>query len=244
MTFVAVPGGCYTMGDTFGEGEKQESPAHEVCVKGFSMAATLVTVAQFQRFAEAADYVTEAEKGNGSTYFNGQGWSRVAGTNWKNPGFAQSDKHPVVCVSWNDVQAYLHWLNRETGGNYRLPTEAEWEYAARSGGKKERYAGFSDPKQLDRYANFCDVNCDAPWKDATQNDHYAYTAPVGSYQPNGLGLYDMTGNAWQWVSDWYSDAYYAESPKDNPRGPASGTGRVIRGGAGIVMPWEFEQRIA
>ncbi len=231
LKFVAVPEGCFEMGDTFGEGEKQELPVHTVCLPGFSLSATPLTVAHFRRFADSTGYRTEAEKGDGCTFFNSQGWGRVAGLSWRNPGFPQEDNHPAVCLSWNDSQAYLKWLNKETGQNYRLPTEAEWEYAARSGGKKERYAGFDDAKELWRYANFCDVRCNAAWKDGSQDDRHSFTAPVGSYRPNGLGLFDMTGNAWQWTGDFHSSTYYAESPKNNPQGPATGTGRVIRGGS-------------
>jgi formylglycine-generating enzyme len=231
LSFVTVSAGCFQMGDTFGEGQKDELPVHEVCVNRFSMAATVVTVGQFGRFVAATGYRTEAERGDGCTLFDGKTWARVPGTNWKNPGFTEGDNHPAVCVSWNDAQAYIGWVNRQTGGRYRLPTEAEWEFAARSGGKAERYAGTSDTATLFRFANFCDVNCPAAWKVATEDDHQAATAPVATYAPNGLGLYEMCGNAWQWTGDWYDATYYAESPRDDPRGPVTGTGRVIRGGS-------------
>lgn len=107
---------------------------------------------------------------------------------------------------------------REDRREIRLPSEAEWEYAARSGGKNEQYAGFSDEGKLCIHADFCDKNRVFDHKTPGQDDGYAYTAPVGGYKPNGLGLYDMTGNVWQWLSDWYGATYYAESPKDNPKG--------------------------
>ena len=235
MPFIAVEGGCFQMGDTFGDGKTDEKPAHEVCLPDYTMATFDVTVGQFRRFTEAAGYRTEAEKGDGCYVFNGKKWSAQAGTSWQNPGFPQDDRHPAVCVSWNDAQAFAGWMSTLGSRQYRLPTEAEWEYAARSGGKKEKFAGFSDQNQLYRYANFCDVNCESSRKAAGQNDGYSHTSPVGNYQPNGIGLYDMAGNVWQWTADWYGDKYYGSSPKDNPQGPTSGSYRVLRGGS-----WAYE----
>jgi formylglycine-generating enzyme required for sulfatase activity len=115
------------------------------------------------------------------------------------------------------VQEFLRRLNERTNKRYRLPTEAEWEYAARDGGKDERWAGTSNDKQLGEYAWFLN------------NSKYV-SHPTGTKKPNGLGLYDMTGNVWEWVSDWYSEDFYAKSPKDAPEGPPSGRTRVLRGG--------------
>lgn len=107
---------------------------------------------------------------------------------------------PVEQVSWNDVQKFIRKLNRKTGKNYRLPTEAEWEFAARERGRRVRYAGgFSNESALQRYANLCDVNCEYSWKSKDQDDGFKNTAPVKSYKPNSLGLYDMTGNVGEWV---------------------------------------------
>jgi len=231
MQFVAVERGCYQMGDTFGDGGKEETPVHEVCLADFALATYDVTVGQFRRFVEATSYRTEAEKGDGCYVLNGTKWEKQAGTSWQNPGFQQDDRHPAVCVSWNDAQAFATWMNKLGSHRYRLPTEAEWEYAASSGGQKEKFAGFSDESQLHRYANFCDDNCEASWTTAGQNDGYGHTSPVGSYLPNGLGLYDMTGNVWQWTADWYGEDYYGNSPKDNPQGQSSGSYRVARGGS-------------
>jgi len=199
---VLVKGGCYDMGDTFGEGSKNEKPVHEVCIDDFQMGKYEVTQAE---------------------------WMDVMGNNPSK--FKNCDRCPVEQVSWNDVQNYISKLNRKTGRNYRLPTEAEWEYAARSGGKKERYAGFSDKNLLYEYANFCDSNCEEYWKEKGQDDGYKNTSPVGSYRPNGLGLYDMSGNVMEMVSDRYSDGYYKKSPKNRPQGPSNGEERVVRGGA-------------
>lgn len=122
---------------------------------------------------------------------------------------------PLVCVSWNDTQVFNGWFSRKGGKSYRLPTEAEWEYAARSGGKREKYAGGDD---LDRIA----------WYSSNSGSK---TRPVGTKAPNGLGLYDMSGNVWEWCQDWYGENYYGESPKNNPPGPSNGQYRVLRGGS-------------
>jgi len=141
----------------------------------------------------------------------------------------------VETVSWNDAKEFLVKLNAQKQGQYefRLPTEAEWEYACRSGGKKEKFAGFSDESKLYQYANFCDVNCEYKWKAETQDDGYKNTSPVGSCSPNGLGLYDMTGNVWEWCEDIYSSNAYSKHQRDNPIYMESGSYRVLRGGGWV-----------
>jgi sulfatase modifying factor 1 len=237
LRFTKIKGGCYRMGDTLGEGDRDEKPDHEVCVDDFALAQYDVTVGEFRSFVRATGYQTEAEKRGGCAFWSGQNWAYDAGRNWRNPGFSQDEHHPVVCVSWNDATTFITWLEKASGRQYRLPTEAEWEYAARSGGKGEKFAGFSDEKELQGYSNFCDRNCDMPWKSAEQNDHYQNTSPVGSYQPNGLGLYDMTGNVWQWLSDYYEHGYYKESVRANPKGPATGAKHLLRGGSWASKPY-------
>lgn len=132
-----------------------------------------------------------------------------------NPSRFKGERNPVENVSWFNTQEYIKKLNSKTGKIYRLPTEAEWEYAARSGGKKEKYAGGN---------NVDDVS----W-------HYdnsgGTTHPVGQKQANGLGIYDMSGNVWEWCNDWYDENYYQNSPKNNPQGPMTGTKKVVRGGS-------------
>ena len=158
-------------------------------------------------------------------------WLSIMG---ENPSDNENcDNCPVENVSWDDVQEYIKKLNKNTGLTYHLPTEAEWEFAAR-GGKKSKayqYAGTSNEDELYQYANFCDKNCTDDGKVETQNDGYETTAPVGSYLPNELGLYDMSGNVMEWCSDWYASDYYKSSPQRNPKGPVSGSERVIRGGS-------------
>jgi formylglycine-generating enzyme required for sulfatase activity len=190
IQFAHVPGGCYKMGDTFGDGADNEKPPHDVCVADFSIAKLKITQGQ---------------------------WKKVMGGN---PSFFKTcgDECPVENVSWNDVQEFITKLNRESGKEYRLPTEAEWEYACRSGGKDEKFCGGNDPMTV-------------AWYFSTSGDH---TQTVGMKRPNGLGLYDMSGNVWEWVGDWYDEKF--STIKDNPQGPSSGSSRVIRGGSWFMLP--------
>lgn len=218
---IAVSAGCFQMGDNFGDGYFNEYPLHEVCLSRFSMSKFPVTREDFTIFVAETGYRTEAEKGDGCSIFDGKSWKKTPGASWQNPGFAQDDNHPVVCVDWNDAVTYAQWLSGKTGLACRLPTEAEWEYAARSGGMVEKYAGSND---IDAVA----------WYVGNSGDG---TRPAGKKQPNGLGLYDMSGNVWQWTSDWYGEKYYQESPVNNPTGPANGANRVYRGGS-----WFYDQK--
>ncbi len=183
MEFIPVKGGCYPMGDRFREGGVNERPVHEVCLDDFAMGKYEVTVREFKEFVSDTGYVTEAEKEGGCYDWTFQ---KNGGLSWRNTGFAQDDRHPAVCVSWNDSVAYAEWLSAKTGKKYRLPSEAEWEYAARSEGKDVKYPGFSDWGQLYRYANFWDNNCFFTQKTASQDDGYS-SRTVGSYTPNDWG---------------------------------------------------------
>ncbi len=204
MEFVFVKGGCYQMGDTFGDGDSDEKPVHKVCVDDFYMGKYEVTQGQWK-----------AIMGSNPSYF-------------KNCG----DNCPVEQVSWNDIQDFIRKLNSKTKNNpqapfvkgeFELPTEAEWEYAAKSGGKSEKWAGTSNESELGDYA----------WYDKNSGSK---THPVGQKKPNGLGLYDMSGNVWEWVNDWYDKDYYKNSPRNNPAGPNSGPYRVLRGGSWGDLP--------
>jgi formylglycine-generating enzyme len=244
MVFVFVKGGCYEMGDTFGDGDGDEKPVHKVCIDDFYLGKYEVTNAEFEKFISETGYVTTAEKEGTGWGISGSGktdWGNKKGINWKHPLW-QTDtiknkiRYPVLQVSWYDTQEYIRWLNQKTGESYRLPTEAEWEYAARSGGKSQKYSwGNMNPS-----GNIADEPCKRVYQDWTvwegYDDGYVYTAPVGSYKPNGLVLYDMTGNVWEWCQDWYGDNYYRSSPVNNPKGPSSGSGRVIRGGSWFNYP--------
>ncbi|WP_272946207.1 formylglycine-generating enzyme family protein [Geobacter sp. OR-1] len=218
---LGVPAGCFQMGDGFGDGYFNEYPQHEVCLNRFLISKYAVTRGDFRTFVAETGFHTEAEKGEGCYTFDRGAWKKVVGASWLNPGFSQNDDHPVVCVTWNDAVAYSEWLSGKTGLACRLPTEAEWEYAARSGGKSEKYAGSNDVDAVAWYS----VNSGTG------------TRPAGTKQPNGLGLYDMSGNVWQWTADWYGEKYYRESPINNPTGPAVGTNKVYRGGS-----WFYDQK--
>jgi formylglycine-generating enzyme required for sulfatase activity len=219
--FVPVAGGCFLMGNGFSDGYHLENPVHEVCLDGFSIARFDVTVGEFKHFVAATGYRSEAEQGDGCYVYDGSSWQKDAAASWRNPGFTQDDRHPVVCLSWNDAVSYAKWLSAVDNRNYHLPTEAQWEYAARGGGRIERYAGGDDVEAV-------------AWYSANSGGS---THPVGLKKANVLGLYDMSGNVWQWTADWYGERYYRDSPKNNPQGPVSGTKRVFRGGS-----WFYDAR--
>jgi formylglycine-generating enzyme required for sulfatase activity len=238
IEFIAVPGGCFFMGDTFKVGQPDEQPVHDVCVDTFFMSKHEVTVDQFRRFTDATGYQTDAEKSGACWSADEKSrWEMKRGASWRNPGFPQKPNHPAVCISWNDAVEFTRWLTRESRKVVRLPTEAEWEYAARDGGKIIKYAwgngkhpsaNVADEK-LNRIFNKNDA-----WSNYT--DGYIFTAPVGSFKPNELGLFDMTGNAAEWVNDWYDGMYYLKSPRNNPKGAATGTDHILRGGSWYSGP--------
>jgi formylglycine-generating enzyme required for sulfatase activity len=147
--------------------------------------------------------------------------------NWRSPGFAQSDDHPVTCVSWNDALKFAEWLSRRDRQTYRLPTEAEWEYSCRGGRPSNQPFGIGDGRSLSSTrANF---NGNYPYGGAGTGPYLARTSPVGFYPANDWGLYDMHGNVWQWCSDWYGE--YPSDKVTNPTGPEKGSSRVHRSGS-------------
>lgn len=191
MEFIFVHGGCYKMGETFLDRDKIENErySHEVCVEDFYIGKNEVTQNQWMKIT-----------GSKPSYFDECG-----------------DKCPVEQVSWNDVQGFITKLNSISDDKYRLPTEAEWEYACRSGGLNETWAGTNDYSILKEYA----------W----HSERWGQTHSVGQKKPNGLGIYDMSGNVWEWTQDWYDPSYYKNSPKDNPKGALSGRQKIMRGGS-------------
>lgn len=230
-----------------------EAPAHKVRItRPFFLGQHEVTVGQFRNFIETSGYRPESEAdGTGGYGYNreydpaksdrGDNFEgRDPKYSWRNPGFPQGDNHPVLNVTWNDAAALANWLSTREGVKYRLPTEAEWEYACRAGTKTRYYNG-DDPQLLTKIANTFDIEAAENWPDwkpqATNgHDGYAFTSPVGSFAPNALGLFDMVGNAWEWVADWYDENYYAKSPTQNPTGPEDGNVRVRRGGSWHTWP--------
>ena len=240
---VFVKGGTFQMGSS--DGQDDEKSVHTVTVSDFWMGKYEVTVTEFEKFVSETGYQTDAEKGDGSYCWTGSAWEKKAGVNWRcdaqgNVRRSSELNHPVIRVSWNDAVAYCDWLSRKTGKTYRLPTEAEWEYAARSGGKNYKYSWGNFGPEGKRGGNVADEsakrvwNCSWAWEG--YDDGFAFTAPVGSFDPNELGLYDMTGNVWEWCEDWYDAKYYQKSPQNDPKGPSSGDYRVLRGGSWYDRP--------
>jgi len=190
---VGIPEGWFYMGCE--SGQDNELPVHRVWVDSFQLSATQVTNCEYQHFLSAT--------------------ASAASPCWADPAFSQPDQ-PVVAVAWHEAASYCDWLNQVSGRSYRLPTEAEWERAARGGLHNKRFPwGDERPELLPDY--------DKRWK--------AGPEPVRKYAPNAFGLYDICQNVHEWCSDWYQADYYAMSPERNPRGPESGTRRSSRGGS-------------
>lgn len=271
---VWIPGGTFDMGGDNKQASEDEYPKHKVTVNGYWIDATEVTNAQFEEFVTATGYVTTAEKKPdweilktqvepgtpkpdesllvpASLVFSAplqevsledysSWWSWKEGASWKHPhgpgsGIKGKEKYPVVHISWYDAQAYAKWANK------RLPTEAEWEFAARGGLKNNVYPWGNEAVNKSK-ANY--------WQGAFPNknaeeDHFYYAAPVKSFPANSYGLYDMSGNVWEWCSDYYDHKYYTQLQNENPKGVVNPLGpeksfdpqepyaqkRVMRGGS-------------
>ena len=254
---VLIPGGTFVMGRT--DGPEDEKPPHEVTLSPFHLDKTEVTNAQFAAFVKATKYVTIAErkptlaefpdadasllKAGSAVFYAADAsmdpgtwtrghppwWRYVPGACWRRPEGPGTDltgkgKYPVVQIAWEDAAAYAKWAGK------RLPTEAEWEYAARGGLVGKEYC-WGDAHQGAGGKWYANAHQGQFPKSDSGADGFAGVAPVGSFPPNGYGLYDMSGNVWEWCADWYSEAYYATSPPRDPAGPAAGAFRVLRGGS-------------
>jgi formylglycine-generating enzyme required for sulfatase activity len=253
MKFALMPTGEFMMGSDASDPETDDQEfldiasgrkeKHRVRItRPFYMGIHEVTRGQFRRFVDDAGHQTEAEKpGAGGWGWNEarKAWEDNPRYNWRTPGFDQTDEHPVVIVSWNDARAFISWLSRKEGKTYRLPTEAEWEYACRAG-SNTRYSCGDDAEGLATVGNVADATGRAKypgWTWAiTAHDGDVYTAPVGRHFPNLWGLYDMHGNVWEWCADGYADNYYQQSPLQDPRGVDGSLFRVIRGGGWHYFP--------
>jgi formylglycine-generating enzyme required for sulfatase activity len=239
MKLALIPPGKFLMGSPQSEeGRDKDEAQHEVAItQPFYLGVHAVTVGQFRAFVKAKGYQTEAERdGSGAWGYNARTKKFESGKEftWNNPGWRQSDDHPVVNVTWNDAVAFCEWLSDQEGVKYRLPTEAEWEYSCRAGTTTRFYSGDKDDS-LKGVANLADASFKQKHPDATWavswDDGYPFTAPAGRFKPNAFGLYDMHGNVWEWCADWYDENYYKESPKQDPPGPSAGAFRVVRGGS-------------
>jgi formylglycine-generating enzyme required for sulfatase activity len=284
VTFVPVPAGEFVRGFRHDErlfakahlystsqDFKPEKPAHRVVIsRKYELSRTEITVGQFRKFVEATGYRTDAEKGRGALGFFPDRKNHIERfevspkITWRDPGFAQNDNHPVVCVSLRDAMAYCEWLSKKEDQIIRLPTEAEWEQACRAG-SDGWYSWGTDPDLAYQFANVADGALEVAHPGTTsfqravklrekEGDSAVYTAEVGSYRPNALGLHDLHGNVWEWCLDSYQEDRYERLldgvPRQerekfsvtDPRGPETtdqhqyGDWRVLRGGSWFTAP--------
>jgi len=243
---VTVPAGSFRMGtDDAGFPEDGEGPVREIELDAYHIDQHAVTNAEFVQFVKATGYTTDAERYGWSFIFEDSldeenepyatdavqaapWWVAVQGACWLRPEGPESDisdrlDHPVVHVSWKDAAAYCEWAGK------RLPTEAEWERAARGDleGKRFPWGDELTPDGEHR----CNIwQGDFPERD-TGEDGFRGTAPVDAFEPNGHGLYNASGNVWEWCADWFSPDHHVDGPRKNPLGPSDGSERVIRGGS-------------
>ncbi len=236
---VFVPGGQYLMGAKDGNSYVAEEFIHPVRLSGFYIGRKELSLAEFRAFVEASGYQSDAERTGGAWLLSSGVFTKDPQGSWKNPGFRQEESEPVLCLSWNDALQYCNWLSLNQGykpsytmhdgqwrldssaSGYRLPTEAEWEYAARggaataSGSRDNIYPGRGDIGALAWYLD-----------NAASRSH-----PAGLKAPNILGIFDLSGNAWEWCHDFFSQDFYRSSPSQDPQGPEAGLTRSARGGS-------------
>ncbi len=252
MKLVVVPAGEFAMGDALKpedlaakwQGAKPEwfrdaQPQRKVRIsRAFAMGAFEVSRGQFRLFVDETGYKTDAEKHGQAWILKDRRWGPGLGASWRSPGFDQEDDHPVVGVSWNDAKAFCAWLSKREGLNYRLPTEAEWEYAARGGeeGGLWFWGNVEVAAQGKINAAGQDEGVVWDWVFDGLKDGYTYTAPCGTYAPNGYGLFDMIGNVCEWVEDRYDAKAYAGGDAVDPKGPEKGATRCLRGGGWCGYP--------
>jgi sulfatase modifying factor 1 len=240
---VKVPAGSFVMGLPNAEIAREglterlvadEFPQHKVTIaKPFALGQYPVTRGEYAEFVRDTGHVSK-----GCLVFNGRRWINDQRLSWRNPSYVQVDRHPVVCVSFDDAEGYVQWLSKKTGKAYRLPSEAEWEYAERAGTTTTRFWG-DGRDQACQYANVGDLFGAGAlrWNKHDKNrvfqcnDGFAYTSPVGWFKPNAFGLYDMLGNVFQWMQDCYHDSYKGAPTDGSAWLDKECKGRAQRGGS-------------
>ena len=214
-----------------------EQPAHRVKIsRDYWLATTHVTREQFARFVKETNYRTVAEVEGSAQVWTGQKFEKLPAHDWRMPGFQQGEDHPAVCVNHDDAIAFCQWLGKRENKTFRLPTEAEWEYAYRAGTTTGYFWG-NNPDDGHSFANAGDLTAKEKfpeWTTFNWHDGFVFTSPVASFVPNAWKLCDMAGNAWEWTSDWF--APYTSDDQTDPRGPNAGDKRVLRGGSWYGAP--------
>ena len=231
---VKLEAGSFEMGSPEAEAKREndEGPQHSVeLASDFALGQFEVSAAEFAFFVAITNYSPP----NGCWYIDPatQTWQKDPAASWKAPRFEQRENHPVTCVNWLDAQAYIAWLRDKTGERYRLPTEAEWEYAIRAGTATSRYWGEAEAETCE-YANAVDETARrtyVQWNYAPCLDGYVYTSAVGTFKPNRWGLHDMAGNVWEWATDCWNPNYEQAPGDGSPWTHGDCSRRVIRGGA-------------
>lgn len=236
---VVIPAGSFDMGSPDSEDGRSddEGPVHRVNVARFAMGKTEITRGQFAEFVKKTKY-----NAGDKCWTLEEGKVEERSGSWRELYYAQDNSYPVGCINWHDAQAYTEWLSRTTGKQYRLPTEAEWEYAARGNTSTSRHWG-ENPDEVCAYANTADQTAQAQIRGASSwwvhncTDGFVYTAPAGSFKANAFGLKDVLGNVWEWTQDSYHDSY-KDAPTDGSAWQGDSEKRVLRGGS-----WNNSPRI-
>ncbi len=243
---VVVPAGSFLMGSAPNEVGRtdDEGPQHRVTLAAsFAVGRFEVTVEQFAAFVNESAY----DGGHCFTFEDGR-WTEKIEWSWRNPGFPQTGSHPATCINWNDAGAYLAWLSKKTGKEYRLLSEAEWEFAVRSATTTRYYFG-NHERDICKYANGADQSAKTnipgarDWIVARCRDGYAYTAPVGRFPANAFALHDMSGNVWEWTQECYHGSYTG-APMDGSAWTSGDCGlRVARGGSWFNKPRDLRSAL-
>ncbi len=252
MRLQLIPPGRFQMGSSGNGSPEFLRPVHSVQItRPFYFGSYEVTRGEFAKFIAASHFKTKAERAKGGWHLvnteNRNAWDSKHKFTWHAPGFPQADDHPVIDICWDDAQAFCQWLSQKEKKTYRLPTEAEWEYACRAGTTEKSYGG-DDPEQLTKIGNIADATAKSKfpaWGLVKSSDGWLYTSPVGQFRPNNFGLYDTVGNAMEWCSDWYGSDYYKTSPEIDPPGTTPSQTHVARGGSFYVTGdavgrWHFK----